>query len=175
MGGGGSQRLLCLNPTTVMVVLLLGLWLLLGCDYIQYLYLSKWRIFNHLKQCVKLIGYIICYTNVVTSERFVQVPKVWRKTYFIDYTKVVLEAKILSPTTKIALLLQSKGRFQKKKLVEFSTKGLAPHPSWNNSFNSYKWSTCRETDSIWYRSANSCQMASQETLEAWGGPKIEKK
>ena len=30
--GGGSQRLLCLNPTTVMVVLLLGLWLLLGCD-----------------------------------------------------------------------------------------------------------------------------------------------
>ena len=27
----GSQQLLCLNPTTVMV-LLLGLWLLLGCD-----------------------------------------------------------------------------------------------------------------------------------------------
>ena len=27
-----SQRLLSLNPTTVMVVLLLGLWLLLGCD-----------------------------------------------------------------------------------------------------------------------------------------------
>ena len=32
MGGGDSQRLLCLNPTTVMVVLLLRLWLLLGCD-----------------------------------------------------------------------------------------------------------------------------------------------
>ena len=32
MVGGGSQRLLSLNPTTVMVVLLLGLWLLLGCD-----------------------------------------------------------------------------------------------------------------------------------------------
>ena len=31
-GGGCSQRLLSLNPTTVMVVLLLGLWLLLGCD-----------------------------------------------------------------------------------------------------------------------------------------------
>jgi len=30
--GGGSQRLLSLNPTTVIVVLLLGLWLLLGCD-----------------------------------------------------------------------------------------------------------------------------------------------
>ena len=28
----GSQRLLCLNPTTHMAVLLLGLWLLLGCD-----------------------------------------------------------------------------------------------------------------------------------------------
>ena len=31
-GGGCSQRLLSLNPTTVMVVLLMGLWLLLGCD-----------------------------------------------------------------------------------------------------------------------------------------------
>ena len=31
-GGGGSQRLLSLNPTTVLVVLLLALWLLLGCD-----------------------------------------------------------------------------------------------------------------------------------------------
>ena len=32
MVGGGSQRLLCLNLTIVMVVLLLGLLLLLGCD-----------------------------------------------------------------------------------------------------------------------------------------------
>ena len=35
MGGGGSgvsKRLLCLNPTTVLVVLLLGFWLLLGCE-----------------------------------------------------------------------------------------------------------------------------------------------
>ena len=33
MGGdGGSQRLLSLDLTTVMVVLLLGLWLLLGSD-----------------------------------------------------------------------------------------------------------------------------------------------
>ena len=31
-GGGGFQRLLSLNPITVMVILLLGLWLLLGCD-----------------------------------------------------------------------------------------------------------------------------------------------
>ena len=29
---GGSQQSSSLNPTTVMVVLLLGLWLLLGCD-----------------------------------------------------------------------------------------------------------------------------------------------
>ena len=34
-GDGGSQQLLSLNPTTVMVVLLLGLWLLLGCDNIS--------------------------------------------------------------------------------------------------------------------------------------------
>ena len=31
-GGGYFQRILCLNPTTVLVVLLLGSWLLLGCD-----------------------------------------------------------------------------------------------------------------------------------------------
>ena len=31
-GVGGSQRLLSLNPSTVLVVLLFGLWLLLGCD-----------------------------------------------------------------------------------------------------------------------------------------------
>ena len=36
MGAGGSQRLPSLNPTTVLVVLLLGLWLLLGCDNIQF-------------------------------------------------------------------------------------------------------------------------------------------
>ena len=36
VGGGGSQRLLSLNPTTVMAVLLLGLWLLLGCDNMAF-------------------------------------------------------------------------------------------------------------------------------------------
>ena len=30
-----SQQLLCFNPTTVLVILLLGLWLLLGCDNSQ--------------------------------------------------------------------------------------------------------------------------------------------
>ena len=39
MGGGCSQQLLCFNPSTVMVVLLLGLWLLMGCDnYPNYSY-----------------------------------------------------------------------------------------------------------------------------------------
>ena len=32
VGGWYSRRLLSLNPTTVMVVLFLGLWLLLACD-----------------------------------------------------------------------------------------------------------------------------------------------
>ena len=38
MVGGGSERLLSPNPTTVMVVLFLVLWLLLGCDnkYTEY-------------------------------------------------------------------------------------------------------------------------------------------
>ena len=36
--GGGFQRLLSPNQTTVMVVLLLGLWLLLGCgNYKRFL------------------------------------------------------------------------------------------------------------------------------------------
>ena len=30
---GGSQRILTLNPTTVLVALFLGLWLLFGCDH----------------------------------------------------------------------------------------------------------------------------------------------
>ena len=30
--GGSSQELVCLNPTTGLVILFLGLWLLLGCD-----------------------------------------------------------------------------------------------------------------------------------------------
>ena len=41
VGGWYSQRLLSLNPTTVMVVLLLGLWLLLGCDNIFQPYTSR--------------------------------------------------------------------------------------------------------------------------------------
>ena len=34
VGSGGSQQILSLNPTTVLVDLLLGLWLLLDCDNI---------------------------------------------------------------------------------------------------------------------------------------------
>ena len=42
VGGGGSQRLLSLNPSTVTVVLLLGLWLLLGCDNKKAKQLPSW-------------------------------------------------------------------------------------------------------------------------------------
>ena len=34
--GGGSQRLVSLNPTTMLVVLFLELWLLLGCDNLYH-------------------------------------------------------------------------------------------------------------------------------------------
>ena len=36
LGVGGSKRLLSLNLTTVLAVLLLGLWLLMSCDNIVY-------------------------------------------------------------------------------------------------------------------------------------------
>ena len=38
-----SQRLLSLNPTTVLVILLLGLWLLLGCDNSQD-YFAEYKV-----------------------------------------------------------------------------------------------------------------------------------
>ena len=45
MVGGGSQRLLSPNPTTVMVVLLLGLWRLLGCDNKEIIIVQEsWNI-----------------------------------------------------------------------------------------------------------------------------------
>ena len=34
--GGGSHRLVSLNPTTMFVVLFLELWLLLGCDNLYH-------------------------------------------------------------------------------------------------------------------------------------------
>ena len=34
--GGGFQRLVSLNPTTMLVVLFLELWLLLGCDNLYH-------------------------------------------------------------------------------------------------------------------------------------------
>ena len=47
MVGGGSQRLLSINPTTVIVVLLLGLWLLLGCDN-SYGYTREDELFDRV-------------------------------------------------------------------------------------------------------------------------------
>ena len=51
--GGGSQQLLSLIPTTVLVVLLLGLWLLLGCDNKQIFRISLFRV---IKRIYFLIG-----------------------------------------------------------------------------------------------------------------------
>ena len=45
-GGGCSHRLLCLDPTTLMVVLTLGLWMLLGCD--NNMWLITFTIFIHI-------------------------------------------------------------------------------------------------------------------------------
>ena len=43
---GGFQSLLSINPTTFMDVLLLGLWLLLGCDNIKYRFQVSISSFN---------------------------------------------------------------------------------------------------------------------------------
>ena len=56
---GGSQRLLSLNPTTVMVVLLLGLWLLLGCDNYHRIKGEKLRSILEYKYDVKFKGGIL--------------------------------------------------------------------------------------------------------------------
>ena len=45
--GGGSQRLLSLNPTTDLAVLLLGLWLLMGCDNIPSPFVWNRVIFHN--------------------------------------------------------------------------------------------------------------------------------
>ena len=46
-GVGCSRRLLSPNPTTVLVFLLLGLWLLLGCDNI--ITFNKSRVSTEVK------------------------------------------------------------------------------------------------------------------------------
>ena len=55
--GRGSQRLLSLNLTTVMVVLLFGLWLLLGCEepinYVIHILLSYF-VYIHIVDQNKL-------------------------------------------------------------------------------------------------------------------------
>ena len=48
--GGGSQRLLILNPTTSFVVLLLELWLLLGCDKFNYCIIVLNVVFGHTQK-----------------------------------------------------------------------------------------------------------------------------
>ena len=76
MVGGGSQRLLCLNPTTVMVVLLLGLWLLLGCDNktcfmqgrkIEHRSLLTWDLYIRKKKNTFLTMGIVFYNSLTVS------------------------------------------------------------------------------------------------------------
>ena len=57
-GGGYSQRLLCLNLSTVMVVLLLGLWLLLGCDNIAYPVKSLIILLLNSNNLMLLLGFV---------------------------------------------------------------------------------------------------------------------
>ena len=63
---GGSQRLLSVNPTTVLVVLLLGLWLL-GCDKIwNCLSLLFWhQLGSHLLEL---------YNSMMTGWSALEVP-----------------------------------------------------------------------------------------------------
>ena len=70
--GGGSQRLLCLNLTTDMVVLLFGLWLLLGCDNNdeRTRYFSAGWIFLrtiYSQKCLFLRNYFFDALNIVQS------------------------------------------------------------------------------------------------------------
>ena len=49
-----SQRLLGLNPTTVLVVLLLGLWLFLGCDKNDTKIGSTFYLFSKLDEMLQV-------------------------------------------------------------------------------------------------------------------------
>ena len=59
VGVDGSQQLLSLNPTTVIVVLLLGLWLLLGCDNIDLFKLLKIHIMMKIGLSTRLNYYYV--------------------------------------------------------------------------------------------------------------------
>ena len=70
MVGGGSQRLLCLNPTTVMVVLLLG------CDNktcfmqgrkIEHRSLLTWDLYIRKKKNTFLTMGIVFYNSLTVS------------------------------------------------------------------------------------------------------------
>ena len=78
MGGGGdSQRILGLNTTTVMVVLLLGLWLLLGCDYNDVYDTNKSKItyllcelyYRQINQPTKFVNYKAAITPACISQK----------------------------------------------------------------------------------------------------------
>ena len=60
--GGGSLLLVSLNQTTFFVVLLLGLWLLLGCDNIEIANLETSNILIRRRIKVSYFVISICTT-----------------------------------------------------------------------------------------------------------------
>ena len=59
--GGGSQRLVSPNPTIMLVVLFLELWLLLGCDNLYHPGSNLFRWGTHLnKQCFPSVIFFVC-------------------------------------------------------------------------------------------------------------------
>ena len=61
VGGSGSQPLLSLNPTIVLVVLLLGFWLLFGCDNNVIFNTTVQRTVMHIS--VKSVFKLHCYSQ----------------------------------------------------------------------------------------------------------------
>ena len=82
MGGCGwySQRLLSLNPTTVMVVFLFGLWLLLGCDKsLYYKTLPHWLLVDN-NDVIKKSLFHISWVHLYSPG--------WYLNYSIHYTDI---------------------------------------------------------------------------------------
>ena len=75
-----SQRLLCLNPTTVKVVLLLGLWLLLGCDNMA-IAMSLFSFFQFLGEIFEPCNWPCNCNCPGTGVTFFEVLRSYRLTY----------------------------------------------------------------------------------------------
>ena len=98
-----SQRLLCLNPTTVMVVLLLGLWLLLGCDNSKLYNSIKLILLDSLLQGVRA-------TEIQTATCLI-----WLTLYYmIHFGKRLQRRKLPTATCQIQQSLTSLILFSKR-------------------------------------------------------------